>query len=173
VFTNRLRIGMPLQTDPTVIYGMGAAFDGNLRKKDLQADTPWNTYTRGGLPPTPIAMPGKASLLAAVQPAQSKSLYFVARATAPASSASSLDDHNRAVNKYQRGATPNPRRPNERTGLFLTLRRHRRRRQVDPHRGAGRAVPRAGPHRALTREPGGTPLAETLRGLILNSRWTR
>ena len=77
VFNNRLRIGMPLQTDPTVIYGMGTAFDGNLRKKDLQTDTPWNTYTRAGLPPTPIAMPGKASLLAAVQPAPSKALYFV------------------------------------------------------------------------------------------------
>ena len=79
MFNNRLRIGMPLQTDPTVIYGMGAAFDGNLRKNDLQTDTPWNTYTRAGLPPTPIAMPGKASLLAAVQPAPSKALYFVAR----------------------------------------------------------------------------------------------
>ena len=77
VFNNRLRVGMPLQTDPTVIYGMGTAFDGNLRKKDLQTDTPWNTYIRAGLPPTPIAMPGKASLLAAVQPAQSKALYFV------------------------------------------------------------------------------------------------
>jgi hypothetical protein len=87
VFNNRLRVGMPLQTDPTVIYGMGAAFNGNLRKVDLQTDTPWNTYTRPGLPPTPIAMPGKAALLAAVQPAPSKALYFVARATAAASSA--------------------------------------------------------------------------------------
>ena len=68
VFVNRLRIGMPLQTDPTVIYGLGAAFDGNLRKRDLQTDTPYNTYTRAGLPPTPIAMPGKAALLAAVRP---------------------------------------------------------------------------------------------------------
>ncbi len=103
VFTNRLRIGMPLQTDPTVIYGLGTAFDGNLRKKDLQADTPWNTYTRGGLPPTPIAMPGKAALLAAVQPAQSKSLYFVSRGDGTSQFSSSLDDHNRAVNRYQRG----------------------------------------------------------------------
>jgi UPF0755 protein len=109
VFNNRLRVGMPLQTDPTVIYGMGAAFDGNLRKKDLQADTPWNTYTRGGLPPTPIAMPGKAALLAAVQPAQSKSLYFVSRGDGSSQFSSSLDEHNRAVNRYQRGIEPAPR----------------------------------------------------------------
>ena len=103
VFINRLRIGMPLQTDPTVIYGMGASFDGNLRKKDLQTDTPWNTYMRGGLPPTPIAMPGKAALLAAVQPAQSKSLYFVSRGDGSSHFSNSLDEHNRAVNRYQRG----------------------------------------------------------------------
>ncbi len=103
VFANRLRVGMPLQTDPTVIYGLGPAFDGKLRKRDLQADTPWNTYTRPGLPPTPIAMPGKAALLAAVQPASSRSLYFVSRGDGTSQFSSSLDDHNRAVNKYQRG----------------------------------------------------------------------
>lgn len=103
VFSNRLRIGMRLQTDPTVIYGMGTAFDGNLRKKDLLTDTPWNTYTRTGLPPTPIAMPGKASLLAAVQPAPSKALYFVARGDGSSQFSNTLDEHNRAVNKYQRG----------------------------------------------------------------------
>lgn len=103
VFNNRLRVGMPLQTDPTVIYGMGASFDGNLHKKDLQTDTPWNTYTRPGLPPTPISMPGKASLLAAVHPAPSKALYFVARGDGSSHFSSSLDEHNRAVNKYQRG----------------------------------------------------------------------
>lgn len=103
VFSNRLRIGMRLQTDPTVIYGMGAAFDGNLRKKDLQTDTPWNTYTRTGLPPTPIAMPGKAALLAAVQPAPSAALYFVARGDGSSQFSNTLDEHNRAVNKYQRG----------------------------------------------------------------------
>jgi len=103
VFNNRLRIGMALQTDPTVIYGMGPAFNGNLRKIDLQTDTPWNTYTRPGLPPTPIAMPGKAALLAAVQPAQSKSLYFVARGDGSSHFSESLDEHNRAVNRYQRG----------------------------------------------------------------------
>jgi UPF0755 protein len=103
VFSNRLRSGMPLQTDPTVIYGMGAAFNGNLRKKDLQTDTPWNTYTRPGLPPTPIAMPGKAALLAAVQPAPSNALYFVSRGDGTSQFSASLDEHNRAVNKYQRG----------------------------------------------------------------------
>jgi len=106
VFVNRLRAGMPLQTDPTVIYGMGTRFEGNLRKKDLQADTPWNTYLRPGLPPTPIAMPGKAALLAAVQPAQSKSLYFVSRGDGSSQFSTSLDEHNRAVNRYQRGIEP-------------------------------------------------------------------
>ena len=103
VFTNRLRIGMLLQTDPTVIYGMGEKFDGNLRKRDLQTDTPWNTYTRPGLPPTPIAMPGRAALIAAVQPAQTKALYFVARGDGTSQFSATLDEHNRAVNKFQRG----------------------------------------------------------------------
>jgi UPF0755 protein len=103
VFVNRLRIGMPLQTDPTVIYGLGEAFDGNLRKRDLQTDTPFNTYTRGGLPPTPIAMPGAASLKAALNPAPVKSLYFVARGDGSSEFSDDLDAHNRAVNKYQRG----------------------------------------------------------------------
>lgn len=103
VFSNRLRIGMMLQTDPTVIYGLGESFDGNLRRRDLQTDTPWNTYTRAGLPPTPIAMPGKSALLAAVQPAQTRALYFVARGDGSSQFSSSLDEHNRAVNKYQRG----------------------------------------------------------------------
>ena len=103
VFSNRLRIGMPLQTDPTVIYGLGLQFDGNLRKRDLQADTPYNTYTRLGLPPTPIAMPGKAALLAAVQPAPTKALYFVSRGDGSSEFSTSLEEHNRAVNKYIRG----------------------------------------------------------------------
>ena len=100
VFSNRLRIGMRLQTDPTVIYGMGGAFDGNIRKRDLQTDTPYNTYTRAGLPPTPIAMPGKAALLAAVQSQPTKALYFVARGDGSSEFSTTLDDHNRAVNKY-------------------------------------------------------------------------
>ena len=103
VFVNRLRIGMRLQTDPTVIYGMGDAFDGNLRRRDLQADTPWNTYTRGGLPPTPIAMPGLASIQAALNPADSKMLYFVARGDGSSQFSRNLDEHNAAVNKYIRG----------------------------------------------------------------------
>ncbi|MDL5036784.1 endolytic transglycosylase MltG [Comamonas resistens] len=103
VFSNRLRVGMLLQTDPSVIYGLGAKFDGNLRKRDLQTDTPWNTYTRAGLPPTPIAMPGKAALMAAVQPEQTKALYFVARGDGSSHFSATLDEHNRAVNRYQRG----------------------------------------------------------------------
>ena len=103
VFANRLRIGMLLQTDPTVMYGLGEKFDGNLRRSDLQADTPWNTYTRAGLPPTPIAMPGKASLLAAVQPEPTQALYFVAKGDGTSQFSESLQDHNRAVNRYQRG----------------------------------------------------------------------
>ncbi len=102
VFTNRLRIGMLLQTDPTVIYGMGEKFDGNLRRRDLLQDTPYNTYTRAGLPPTPIAMPGKAALLAAVKPAPTKAIYFVARGDGASQFSETLDEHNRAVNKYQR-----------------------------------------------------------------------
>lgn len=103
VFTNRLRIGMRLQTDPTVIYGLGESFDGNLRRKDLQTDTPWNTYTRAGLPPTPIALPGKASLMAAVRPDPTKAYYFVARGDGTSHFSASLDEHNRAVNTFQRG----------------------------------------------------------------------
>ncbi|MDR7267739.1 UPF0755 protein [Pelomonas saccharophila] len=103
VFVNRLRVGMPLQTDPTVIYGLGEAFDGNLRKRDLLADTPYNTYTRGGLPPTPIAMPGAASLQAALNPAAIKAVYFVARGDGSSEFSEDLTAHNRAVNKYQRG----------------------------------------------------------------------
>jgi UPF0755 protein len=103
VFINRLRIGMPLQTDPAVIYGLGERFDGNLRKRDLLADTPYNTYTRNGLPPTPIAMPGKASLEAAVRPEPTKALYFVARGDGSSEFSDNLAAHNRAVNQYQRG----------------------------------------------------------------------
>ena len=106
VFVNRLRLGMPLQTDPTVIYGLGPGFDGNLRKRDLLADTPFNTYTRRGLPPTPIAMPGADALAVAVQPQATKALYFVARGDGSSAFSESLADHNRAVNTYQRGGTP-------------------------------------------------------------------
>lgn len=103
VFHNRLLIGMRLQTDPTVIYGLGAAFDGNLRRADLMADTPFNTYTRTGLPPTPIAMPGRQALYAAVHPVSSRALYFVARGDGTSVFSDTLDAHNRAVNQFQRG----------------------------------------------------------------------
>jgi UPF0755 protein len=103
VFNNRLRMGMRLQTDPTVIYGLGETFDGNLRRVHLTTDNPWNTYTRSGLPPTPIAMPGKASLLAAVQPAKTSAIYFVAKGDGSSHFSATLDEHNRAVNRYQRG----------------------------------------------------------------------
>ena len=102
VFVNRLRIGMALQTDPTVIYGLGEKFDGNLRKKDLRADTPHNTYTRTGLPPTPIAMPGQASLAAALKPAKTSALYFVARGDGSSEFSRTLAEHERAVTRYQR-----------------------------------------------------------------------
>jgi UPF0755 protein len=102
VFHNRLRINMPLQTDPTVIYGMGAAFDGNLRRVDLQTEHPWNTYVHRGLPPTPISMPGKAALLATLQPATSKALYFVARGDGSSQFSETLEQHNAAVDRYQR-----------------------------------------------------------------------
>lgn len=101
VFVNRLRRGMRLQTDPTVIYGMGESFDGNIRKKDLTADTPWNTYTRDGLPPTPIAMPGAGSLHAVAQPARSEYLYFVGKGDGTHHFSTSLEEHNRAVTRYQ------------------------------------------------------------------------
>ncbi len=101
VFINRMRIGMRLQTDPTVIYGMGAQYKGNIRKKDLLADTPYNTYTRNGLPPTPIAMPGLASIEAALHPASIKALYFVGKGDGSHAFSNSLEEHNRAVVKYQ------------------------------------------------------------------------
>jgi UPF0755 protein len=102
VFVNRLRLGMPLQTDPTVIFSLGAAFDGNLKKRDLQTDTPYNTYMRTGLPPTPIAIPGKAALFAAVRPEATQALYFVARGDGSSEFSATLTEHNRAVNRYQR-----------------------------------------------------------------------
>jgi UPF0755 protein len=101
VFINRLRKHMRLQTDPTVIYGIGDKFDGNLRKRDLKSDTPFNTYTRDGLTPTPIALPGLASLQAAVNPAKSDALYFVARGDGTSRFSRSLTEHNDAVRRYQ------------------------------------------------------------------------
>jgi UPF0755 protein len=97
---NRLRIGMRLQADPTVIYGI-EGFDGNLRKRDLLADGPYNSYTRAGLPPTPISMPGLASLRAALRPAETQALYYVSRGDGSSQFSKTLDEHNRAVAKYQ------------------------------------------------------------------------
>ncbi|WP_426197073.1 endolytic transglycosylase MltG [Massilia sp. DWR3-1-1] len=102
VFVNRLKTGMLLQTDPTVIYGMGAKYTGRIRKRDLETDTPYNTYTRGGLPPTPIALPGRESLEAALQPAQTAALYFVSRGDGTSKFSTNLNEHNNAVNRFQR-----------------------------------------------------------------------
>lgn len=102
VFVRRLERGMPLQTDPTVIYGI-EDFDGNIRRRDLRTDTPYNTYTRRGLPPTPIALPGVASLRAAVHPADGDALYFVSRGDGRHVFSATLEEHNRAVRKYQLG----------------------------------------------------------------------
>jgi UPF0755 protein len=101
VLVNRLRIGMRLQVDPTVIYGLGATFDGNLRRSHLMEDGPYNTYTRAGLPPTPIAMPGLASLRAALRPGRTEALYYVSKGDGSSQFSRTLDEHNRAVSRYQ------------------------------------------------------------------------
>lgn len=103
VFNNRLKVGMMLQTDPTVIYGVGPAFDGNLTRRHLQTDTPYNSYTRTGLPPTPIANPSKASLYAAVRPEETPYYYFVAKGDGGSYFSKNLNEHNQAVRKYQLG----------------------------------------------------------------------
>ncbi|KAG0164046.1 hypothetical protein DFQ30_010577, partial [Apophysomyces sp. BC1015] len=162
VFVNRLRLSMPLQTDPTVIYGLGACYGGRLRKRDLQTDTPYNTYMRGGLPPTPIALPGNASLQAALHPAASGALYFVARGDGRSHFSDNLGDHNKAVDKYIRDIAT------RRNGTFEGI------------DGAGKTThlawfrdrlsERAARHGAsvvMTREPGGTSLGETLREILL------
>ena len=102
VFVNRLKLGMLLQTDPTVIYGMGDKYEGKISKKDLLTDTPYNTYKRPGLPPTPIALPGVQSLDAALGPAKTDALYFVSRGDGTSKFSGNLLDHNRAVNQFQR-----------------------------------------------------------------------
>ncbi|QBB70234.1 endolytic transglycosylase MltG [Pseudolysobacter antarcticus] len=103
VFMRRLKIGMRLQTDPSVIYGLGDNYDGNIHRRDLDTDTPYNTYTRSGLPPTPIALPGKAALAAVMHPAPGNSLYFVARGDGTHQFSDTLEAHNSAVGKFQLG----------------------------------------------------------------------
>ena len=106
VFNNRLRVGMKLQTDPTVIYGMGDSYKGNIRRKDLTTDTPYNTYTRFGLPPSPIAMAGEASILAAANPETTDSIFFVGKGDGTHYFSKTLKEHNNAVIKYQLGGKP-------------------------------------------------------------------
>jgi UPF0755 protein len=107
VFVNRQRLRMPLQTDPSVVYGLGDRFDGRLHRKDLQSDTPYNTYLRTGLPPTPIALPGQASIEAALNPEATKDLYFVARGDGTSQFSATLAEHQRAVDRFQKtGARP-------------------------------------------------------------------
>ena len=103
VFVNRLKRGMRLQTDPTVIYGLGTRFDGNLRKRDLETDSLYNTYIREGLPPTPIALPSQASIDSVMNPPKTDYLYFVSRGDGTSEFSVTLPDHNRAVSKYQKG----------------------------------------------------------------------
>jgi UPF0755 protein len=103
VFERRLKIGMRLETDPTVIYGLGASYDGKIHTRDLQTDTPYNTYTRAGLPPTPIALPGRAAIDAVLHPAPGDALYFVSRGDGTHQFSATLAEHNRAVRKYQLG----------------------------------------------------------------------
>jgi UPF0755 protein len=107
VFVNRLKTGMLLQTDPTVIYGLGDKYDGKIHKKDLETDTPYNTYTRAGLPPTPIALPGVQSLAAAMAPAKTDALYFVSRGDGTSHFSINLNEHNKAVNEFQRNTNGN------------------------------------------------------------------
>ena len=108
VFVRRLQRGMRLQTDPTVIYGMGDIYDGNIRRSDLRRDTPYNTYTRSGLPPTPIALPSAESIHAALHPAEDDALYFVSRGDGTHVFSATLTEHNRAVRKYQLGGRARP-----------------------------------------------------------------
>ena len=122
VFVNRLRHGMRLQTDPTVIYGMGESFDGNLRLKDLRRDTPYNTYTRTGLPPTPVAMPGKESLQAVMHPVINGALYFVSRGDGSHDFSATLEEHNKAVIKFQLKGKPRTSAARDKTSTATTSR---------------------------------------------------
>ncbi len=178
VFVNRLKLGMRLQTDPTVIYGMGERYAGNIHRRDLTDDTPWNTYTRDGLPPTPIAMPGAEALRAAVHPAATEYLYFVAKGDGSHQFSRTLDEHNRAVARYQlhRRAPALPVADGGRgdgmaaRGKLITLE------GID---GAGKSshvqflrerIAERGLEVEVTREPGGTPFGDKLREVVLHHR---
>ena len=148
MFTARLRIGMRLQTDPTVIYGIGEKYDGDIRTRDLSTDTPYNTYTRAGLPPTPIALPGSESVLAAVQPEETGALFFVATGDGTGAHyfSKTLEEHNEAVRRYlarlrsQLAASTHchANRAHDEPRPIHHARRHRRRGQV--HRRAVRCA---------------------------------
>ncbi len=163
MFLRRLKFGMRLQTDPTVIYGIGAAYDGNIRRRDLETDTPYNTYTRDGLPPTPIALPGRPALEAATRPAAGDALYFVARGDGSHEFSPTLDEHNRAGAEVPAAAQPM-------SGRLITL---------EGGEGAGKSTVLAalrarlaahGIEVVVTREPGGTPFGEAVRALVLDPR---
>ncbi|CAG0906155.1 unnamed protein product, partial [Darwinula stevensoni] len=175
VFNNRLQKGMKLQTDPSVIYGI-KNYDGNIRKRDLLTDTPYNTYTRMGLPPTPIALPGKAALQAAALPDKTHYLYFVARGDKSSAFAQTLAEHNANVRKYQQ----NPNQPLTRLHEE-TMKPRGKMISFEGIDGAGKSTfmawfvnelehRLAKQHRSLiqTREPGGTPVGENIRNLLLN-----
>ena len=176
VFVRRLRIGMLLQTDPTVIYGLGARYNGNLTRANLREPTPYNTYTNAGLPPTPIALVGRAAIHAALHPAPGNSLYFVARG-----------DGSHVFLRQPGGAQPRGTRVSAQTPRRLSLQPSHARTQkgqpvsglfitLEGPEGAGKSTNRdylaerlreQGIDVLLTREPGGTPLAERIRELLL------
>ena len=187
MFVKRLQQGMRLQTDPAVIYGLGERFDGNLTRRDLDRDQAFNTYTREGLPPTPIALPSQASLDAVLHPQETPYLYFVSRGDGSSEFSASLAKHNRAVAKYRAARAERTRAnasaPHHRPLLLTPAAqpRHGRFITVEGIDGAGKSthlpllkqmLERAGREVWLTREPGGTPLGERLRELLLHESMT-
>ena len=162
VFHNRLREGMRLQTDVSVIYGLGPAFDGDLTRADLRRDTPYNSYRRAGLPPTPIAFPGAAALSAAAHPEPGAWRYFVARGDGTSVFSVTLADHERAVDRYQRQAAARGER--HETGTLYYPRRWEGAGKSTQLQTVARHLTAAGIPFLTTREPGGTSRAEAIRG---------